>query len=89
MSPGRKPSRSPASTAGRDRISRSTRPRSSSEAAGIGLADHAAHLVVHGILHLLGHDHAEDIEAEAMEAIESRVLAGLGIANPYPARRPG
>jgi len=59
------------------------------EAAGIGLADHAAHLVVHGILHLLGHDHAEDIEAEAMEAIESRVLAGLGIANPYPARRPG
>jgi probable rRNA maturation factor len=53
------------------------------EAAGIALSDHAAHLVVHGVLHLLGHDHAEDGEAEAMEALEAKVLATMGVANPY------
>ena len=53
------------------------------EAAGIALADHAAHLVVHGVLHLLGHDHGDDAEAEAMEALETKVLAGLGVADPY------
>jgi probable rRNA maturation factor len=46
-------------------------------------ADHWAHLVVHGVLHLLGHDHQDDAEAEAMEALERHVLAGLGIADPY------
>ncbi|MEI7036155.1 rRNA maturation RNase YbeY [Fulvimonas yonginensis] len=45
--------------------------------------DHWAHLTVHGTLHLLGYDHIEDAEAEAMEALETRVLAGLGIADPY------
>jgi len=45
--------------------------------------DHWAHLTVHGVLHLLGHDHIEDDEAEAMEALETRILAGLGIADPY------
>ena len=42
-----------------------------------------AHLVVHGLLHLFGHDHADDAEAEAMEALETKVLASMGIANPY------
>ncbi len=47
------------------------------------LENHLSHLVVHGILHLMGFDHEEDDEAEAMEAAECRVLAGLGIASPY------
>ena len=45
--------------------------------------DHWAHLTVHGTLHLLGFDHMEDAEAEEMEALETRILAGLGIADPY------
>lgn len=49
----------------------------------ISFADHATHLIVHGTLHLLGYDHMVDHEAEAMEAIETRALAALGIANPY------
>jgi probable rRNA maturation factor len=50
---------------------------------GIALADHATHLIVHGTLHLLGFDHMDELEAEAMEALEIAALAGLGIANPY------
>lgn len=49
----------------------------------ISIDDHATHLIVHGTLHLLGHDHADDGAAEAMEALETRILAGLGIADPY------
>jgi probable rRNA maturation factor len=45
--------------------------------------DHWAHLTVHGTLHLLGYDHMVEAEAEAMEALEMRILAGLGIADPY------
>ncbi len=52
-------------------------------AQGKPLADHLAHLVVHGILHLLGHNHVEDEEAERMEALERKILAGLGISDPY------
>lgn len=45
--------------------------------------DHWAHLTVHGVLHLLGHDHIVEAEAEAMEALETRILSTLGIADPY------
>lgn len=44
---------------------------------------HHAHLTVHGVLHLLGHDHEETSGAARMEALEIRILAGLGYANPY------
>jgi probable rRNA maturation factor len=47
-------------------------------------ADHVAHLVVHGTLHLLGYDHETgDADAERMEALERRILKKLGIADPY------
>lgn len=47
------------------------------------LSDHLSHLVVHGMLHLLGHDHELDEQAEQMEALEIQTLAGLGIDDPY------
>jgi probable rRNA maturation factor len=47
------------------------------------LGDHYAHLVVHGMLHLLGHDHLEESEAEAMEQLEREILADFAIADPY------
>ena len=47
------------------------------------LADHYAHLLVHGTLHAQGHDHEVDAEAEVMEARESAVMAQLGFADPY------
>ena len=50
---------------------------------GLPVADHFTHLIVHGTLHLLGYDHGDDSEAEAMESIERRVLAGLGLHDPY------
>ncbi|MPT47282.1 MAG: rRNA maturation RNase YbeY [Sphingobium sp.] len=53
---------------------------------GISIADHATHLMVHGVLHLLGYDHMDDNEAEAMEAMEIRALATLGLADPYADR---
>jgi probable rRNA maturation factor len=52
-------------------------------AQGKSLADHLTHLTVHGVLHLLGRDHVEEVEAEAMEAEERTLLASLGVADPY------
>lgn len=50
---------------------------------GKSFDDHLAHLVVHGVLHLLGHDHIDDEEAEAMETLERVILDRFGIADPY------
>ena len=55
------------------------------EALEMGLAtkDHFSHLIVHGFLHLLGYDHVDDSDAALMEGIETKILAGMGIADPY------
>ncbi len=54
------------------------------EAKGVALEHHAAHLILHGLLHLAGHDHEfSDEDAEKMEALEVNALALMGIANPY------
>lgn len=50
---------------------------------GLGAADHAMHLVVHGVLHLLGYDHGDDAEAERMQLLESRAMQALGLHDPY------
>ena len=57
------------------------------EEKGVALNDHAAHLIVHGTLHLLGYDHMDDGAAADMEAREVRALARLGIADPYEGTR--
>ncbi|WP_262693678.1 rRNA maturation RNase YbeY [Kordiimonas aquimaris] len=45
--------------------------------------DHLAHMVVHGVLHLFGHDHINDQDAQIMEDLERNILSGIGIADPY------
>ncbi len=50
--------------------------------------DHLTHLLVHGFLHLFGYDHMEKDEAEEMEALETRILAGLGLSDPYAGQDP-
>ncbi|MDO9640042.1 MAG: rRNA maturation RNase YbeY [Pseudotabrizicola sp.] len=52
-------------------------------AAGKPLADHVTHLVVHGVLHLLGYDHIDDADAALMEKHEVAILATLGVDDPY------
>lgn len=49
---------------------------------------HLAHLVVHGVLHLRGHDHVEDRDAARMERLESKLVAALGLGDPWAAERP-
>jgi probable rRNA maturation factor len=80
-----------------DRVSRGPRPRLqlgdialayetlAREASELGVppADHYRHLLAHGFLHLIGYDHETDEEAERMEALETRILARLGAADPY------
>ncbi len=55
------------------------------ETEGKAIGDHLAHLVVHGVLHLIGYDHMTDDEAERMEHLETAILASLAIADPYAA----
>jgi len=52
-------------------------------AAGRPLPDHTSHLVVHGLLHLLGYDHDRDGDAALMEELEVRILATMGLSDPY------
>lgn len=54
-----------------------------SASAGVGLADRVSHLVVHGVLHLLGHDHDEPGAEQRMRALESKTLLALGLCDPY------
>ncbi len=56
-------------------------------AQGKAAAAHWAHLVIHGVLHLLGHDHESRREAAVMEALEARILARLGYPDPYSVER--
>ncbi len=53
------------------------------DAAGKPMLDHVSHLIIHGTLHLLGFDHEDEQEAIEMEALETAILARLGIADPY------
>ena len=52
------------------------------------MTDHLTHLLVHGFLHLFGYDHMETAEAENMERIETRILATLGLSDPYAGTEP-
>ncbi len=68
--------------------------RAEADAHGKPFAGHIRHLMVHGVLHLAGYDHEDDASAAAMEHLETSVLAGLGVPDPYasmpaaPGRRP-
>ncbi len=55
---------------------------------GKSFEEHLTHLLVHGFLHLLGYDHMETTQAEEMEALETRILASLGLSDPYAGQDP-
>ncbi len=63
-------------------LARETMLREASE-QGISVTHHAQHLAVHGLLHLIGYDHETDTDATEMEALETAILAPLGVADPY------
>jgi len=56
---------------------------SEARAQGKPLADHLRHLVVHGLLHLLGYDHEDEAEGDVMEALERSILSRMGVPDPY------
>ncbi|WP_413204682.1 rRNA maturation RNase YbeY [Rhodospirillum sp. A1_3_36] len=58
------------------------------EGRGVPLSDHLFHLVVHGVLHLLGYDHEDDEEAREMESLETAILAAEGLEDPYEGTLP-
>lgn len=47
------------------------------------VSDHMAHIFIHGVLHLLGHDHQKEVQAETMENLERKILSKIGVADPY------
>lgn len=59
------------------------------ERLGLEAQKHAQHLIVHGVLHLLGFVHAEDMDAERMQALESKAMKQLGLHDPYAGRFEG
>lgn len=59
--------------------------RREADEQGLAFEDHLTHLIVHGFLHLVGHDHEEEAEALAMEGLETAILGDIGIADPYAA----
>lgn len=63
-------------------LARETVTREADE-QGVAFEHHTTHLIIHGILHLLGYDHEDEASAEEMEALEISILAHLGIENPY------
>jgi len=63
-------------------LARETLEREAAE-LGKSLDEHFTHLIVHGFLHILGYDHQNEAEALQMEGLETQILAGLGIADPY------
>ena len=63
-------------------LARETLEREAAE-MGVSFDDHFTHLLVHGFLHLLGYDHIQDDDALVMEGLETKILATLGVADPY------
>jgi probable rRNA maturation factor len=59
--------------------------RGEADEQGLAFEDHLTHLIVHGFLHLVGHDHEAEAEALAMEGLETAILGDIGIADPYAA----
>jgi metalloprotein, YbeY/UPF0054 family len=81
------PGRMPGPMLGDIVIARETVEREAAELEKTG-EEHLTHLLVHGFLHLLGYDHMEAGEAERMEALETRILATLGLSDPYAGQDP-
>ena len=79
------PQRDPSGALGDIAIAYQTTAREAGEENKL-LAHHLAHLAVHGFLHLTGHDHESDHEADAMEQLEREILAKLGVPDPYLTR---